>query len=173
MGIFLATGIPPTNKLSKLRVRTKDDYRRLLEAELAAKETDPSTLPTKVAEVETAALTAGWDVDWDVLYPVAVAAPVPKAGEPMFALDTQIAMLKRLKELRDLEASLGVASSSGGAVPATLGGGVPATPATVGAGSGGGAPTNLTPLVLDPGVLADLARQAEVEATRAFFTAGS
>jgi hypothetical protein len=65
-------------------------------------------MPTKVAEIEDAAVTSGWDSDWDMLYPagsaVATSAPAPGATTPLGDLESQIVMLQRMKQLRDLQA---------------------------------------------------------------------
>ncbi len=92
------------------------------QGELAEMGTDLSALPQQTAAIETLAIDKGWDPTWDSLYSshrlvapavaAGAAAPVDGPSLPSLSMsttdiDAQIEYLRKMKELKDLQAALG------------------------------------------------------------------
>jgi hypothetical protein len=135
MAIFVGSGLSPVMKRSPFKLSIKGDYRRLLVESSDDKGEPLSSVAVDRKHVTAAALAAGWETDWDAIYPKVelnavgvqpITSGISTVAQPMAVQDPmalsladieqKITYYRKLKELKELQEGLGNLAAIAGAV---------------------------------------------------------
>ena len=131
MAIFVGSGLSPAMKRSPFKLPVKGDYRRLQVESSDDKGKPLSSVAVDRKHVTEAALAAGWETDWDAIYPkaelnAAVTVGISTGAQPMSFQDPmalsladieqKITYYRKLKELKELQEGVGNLAAIAGPV---------------------------------------------------------
>ena len=111
MCIFVGAGLPPTHRISKLRLSTKGQYRQMLLAEYRERGHILRSVEPKRQCIEEAACNSGWEPEWDECYSKAE-RQAPGVKHKSDNIDDELAYYEKLRKLQVLRQQFGVPGSS-------------------------------------------------------------